>query len=290
MQNRMLAILIAVVVLILLVRFSTFTVGEGQLAIKTVGGKIVDSKYEPGLHFRVPLLEQVTRFDRRIITQVYPGERFLTSEQEQLIVDFYVKWKISNLRQFYEAAGGMEDIANARLSEIVKNSIKGVVTQRTLQQVVTADRADFTDAMMSNARPAAGQLGVELVDVRITKIDLPQQVRDSVYERMRASFRAQAAKLRAEGVESSDKIRAEANKERTEILANANRQANETRGAGDAAASAVYGKSYSKDADFYSFYRSMQSYRQSIGKEGDVLVISPDSAYFKFMGKGEAAR
>ena len=290
MHNKAFSVLVGVVLVILLVRFSTFTVSEGQLAIKSVGGNIVDSQYEPGLHYRIPLVQEVTRFDKRIITQAYPNERFLTREQEQLIVDFYVKWRISNLRRFYEAAGGLDDVANARLGETVKNSIKGVVTQRTLQQVVTADRADFTGAMMNSARPAAEQLGVELVDVRITKIDLPQQVRESVYERMRASFRAQAAKLRAEGVESSDKIRAEANKERTEILADAARQASETRGAGDAAASAVYGKSYSKDADFYSFYRSMQSYRQSIGREGDLLVIAPDGAYFKFLNKGESAR
>jgi modulator of FtsH protease HflC len=133
-------------------------------------------------------------------------------------------------------------------------------------------------------------LGVELTDVRITKIDLPPQVRESVYERMRASFKAQAAKLRAEGVEASDKIRAEANKQQTQILADASRQASEIRGEGDASASSVYGKSYSKDAEFYSFFRSMQSYRQSIGKDSDLLVISPDSAYFKYLKQGQAAR
>ncbi len=290
MHARIVSLIIGIVAAILLVRFSAFTVGEGQLAIKSVGGNIIEWQYEPGLHFRIPLWEQVSRFDKRIITQVYPGENFLTREQERLLVDFYVKWRITNLRRHYETTGGVEEVANARLGETIKDSIKGVVTQRTLQQVVTADRAEFTGAMMKTARPAAEQLGVELVDVRITKIDLPQQVRDSVYERMRASFRAQAAKLRAEGVESSDRIRAEANKERTQILADANRQASEIRGAGDANASAVYAKSYSKDADFYSFYRSMQSYRQSLGREGDVLVLAPDGAYFKFLNKGDSAR
>ncbi|MFO1466849.1 MAG: protease modulator HflC [Steroidobacteraceae bacterium] len=290
MHARIVGLIIGIVAAILLVRFSAFTVGEGQLAIKSSGGNIIESQYEPGLHFRIPLFEQVSRFDKRIITQVYPGENFLTREQERLLVDFYVKWRITNLRRHYETTGGVEEVANARLGETIKDSIKSVVTQRTLQQVVTADRAEFTGAMMKTARPAAEKLGVELVDVRITKIDLPQQVRDSVYERMRASFRAQAAKLRAEGVESSDRIRAEANKERTQILADANRQASEIRGAGDANASAVYAKSYSKDADFYSFYRSMQSYRQSLGREGDVLVLAPDGAYFKFLNKGDSAR
>jgi modulator of FtsH protease HflC len=161
------------------------------------------------------------------------------------------------------------------------------VTQRTLQQVVTADRAEFTESMMKNARPAAEQLGVDLVDVRITKIDLPQQVQDSVFERMRATFKAQAAKLRAEGVESSERTRADANKQQTEILADAARQAGEIRGQGDASASEVYAKSYSKNAEFYSFYRSMQSYREAVGTQGDVLVIAPDNAYFKYFNKSQ---
>jgi len=287
MQHKILGVLIAAVAVILLVRASAFTVSEGQLAIKSVGGNIVDSDFEPGLHFRIPLVQDVSKFDKRIMTQLYPQERFLTLEQEQLNVDFYVKWRIENLRRYYESTGGTEDVANARLGETIKDSIKNVVTQRTLQQVVTADRAEFTGAMMKNARPAAEKLGIELVDVRITKIDLPQQVRESVYERMRASFKAQAAKLRAEGVESSLRIRAEADKEQTQILADAARQASEIRGQGDASASGVYGKSYSKDAEFYSFYRSMQSYRQAIGRESDLLVISPDSAYFKYLKQGE---
>jgi membrane protease subunit HflC len=162
-----------------------------------------------------------------------------------------------------------------------------VVTQRTLQQVITAERAEFTDAMMKTARPLAEQLGIELIDVRITKIELPQQVQDSVFDRMRASFKAQAAKLRAEGVEAAERIRAEANKAQTEILADAARQAAQTRGQGDASASEVYAKSYSKNAEFYSFYRSMQSYRESIGTQGDMLVIAPDNAYFKYFNKAQ---
>ncbi len=290
MHNRLLIVVIAFIAVILIVRASTFTLSEGQLAIKSVGGQIVESDYDPGLHFRIPLWQSVSKFDRRIMTQQYPAERFLTREQEQLNVDFYVKWRIANLRRFYESTGGTEEVANARLGETIKDSIKSVVTQRTLQQVVTADRAEFTGAMMKNARPASEQLGVELVDVRITKIDLPSQVRDSVYERMRATFKAQAAKLRAEGVESSERIRAEANKDQTQILADAARQANETRGAGDAEASSIYARSFSKDADFYSFYRSMQSYRQSIGRDNDLLVISPDNAYLKYLNQPKTSK
>ncbi len=287
MQNRILYLLVAVVVLILVGRASVFTVSEGQLAIKSTGGEIVAADYQPGLHFRIPLVNDVRRFDKRIITQLYPSERFLTREQEQLNVDFYVKWRIDNLRKFYESTGGAEDVANARLGETIKDSIKSVVTQRTLQQVITAERAEFTDAMMKNARPAAEQLGVQLVDVRITKIDLPQQVRDSVFDRMRATFKAQAAKLRAEGIETSERTRAEANKQQTEILADAKRQAGQIRGEGDAAASEIYARSYSRNAEFYSFYRSMQSYREAVGTQGDLLVIAPDSAYFKYFNKSQ---
>jgi modulator of FtsH protease HflC len=282
MHNRVLYILLGLVVGILVIRASVFTVNEGRLAIKSVGGEIVDSNIAPGLHFRIPLVEEVALFDKRIITQLYPAERFLTREQEQLNVDFYVKWRINNLRRYYEATGGTEEVANARLGETIKDSIKSVVTQRTLQQVITAERAEFTDAMMKNARPAAEQLGVQLVDVRITKIDLPQQVRDSVFDRMRATFKAQAAKLRAEGIETSERTRAEANKQQTEILADAARDAAQIRGQGDASASEVYARSYSKNAEFYSFYRSMQSYRDAVGTQSDVLVIAPDSAYFKY--------
>jgi modulator of FtsH protease HflC len=285
MQTRVLYALVGAVVLILGIRASVFTVGEGQLAIKSTGGEIVDWNFKPGLHFRIPLVNEVTRFDKRIQTQMYQAEHFLTREQEQLNVDFYVKWRISNLRRYYESTGGSEDVANGRLGETIRDSIKSVVTQRNLQQVVTADRAEFTEAMMKTARPAGEKLGIELVDVRITKIDLPQQVQDSVFERMRASFKAQAAKLRAEGVEASDRIRAEANKQQTEILADASKQASQTRGEGDAAASEIYARAYSKNAEFYSFYRSMQSYRESVGTQGDLLVVPPDNAYFKYFNK-----
>jgi membrane protease subunit HflC len=288
MQNKILFTLLGLVVLILVVRAGVFTVSEGQLAIKSIGGEIVNANYEPGLHFRIPLVEEVSRFDKRILTKLYGQEQFLTREQEQLKVDFYVKWRISDLRRYYEATGGTEEVANDRLGETIKDSIKTVVTQRTLQQVVTADRGEFTEAMMKNARPAAQQLGVDLVDVRITRIDLPQQVQESVFDRMRASFQTQAAKLRAEGIESSERTRADADKQQTEILADAARQAGQIRGQGDASASEVYARSYSKNAEFYSFYRSMQSYRDAVGTQGDVLVIAPDNAYFKYFNKSQS--
>jgi membrane protease subunit HflC len=274
MQTRLLYVMLCLVAIILVARASLFSVSEGELAIKSTGGEI-----------KIPLVNEVTKFDGRVLTDLYQAEHFLTREQEQLTIDFYVKWRIANLRLYYETTGGVEDVANARLRETIRDSIKTVVTQRTLQQVVTAGRAEFTDAMMKTARPFGDQLGIELVDVRITKIDLPQQVQESVFDRMRATFKAQAAKLRAEGVEASDRIRGEANKETTEILADASRQAGQTRGQGEASASEVYANSYSKNPEFYSFYRSMQTYRDAVGTQGDLLVIPPDNAYFKYFNK-----
>jgi len=290
MQNRILYSLLVLVAVIFVVRARLFTVSEGQLAIKSTGGQIVEADFKPGLHVKIPMVNEVTKFDGRVLTDLYQAEHFLTREQEQLTIDFYVKWRIVNLRLYYETTGGSEDVANARLRETIRDSIKTVVTQRTLQQVVTAGRAEFTDAMMKTARPFADQLGIELVDVRITKIDLPQQVRDSVFDRMRATFKAQAAKLRAEGVEVSETTRAQADKEQTQILADAARQAGQIRGEGDASASEIYARSYSKNAEFYSFYRSMQSYRESVGTQSDILVVGPDSAYFKYFKQPQAQK
>ncbi len=282
MHNRVLFSVLGVAVLILIARSSLFTVREGQLAIKSAGGEIVATNYGPGLHFKIPFVDQVTKFDKRVITQFYPDERFLTHEQEQLNVDFYVKWRISGLRRYYESTGGSEDVANARLGESIKDAIKSVVTQRTLQQVITADRAEFTKAMMKIAAPAASELGVQIVDVRLTRIDLPTQVRDSVFDRMRATFKAQAAKLRAEGLEVAEATRAKASKEQTEILATAAAQAQEIRGAGDAEASKIYALAYSQDPSFYAFYRSMQAYELAIGTRNDVLVVAPHGEFFKY--------
>ena len=290
MHNRVLFALIAAAVLALLVRASVFTVSEGQGAIESVGGEIIGTHFAPGLHFKLPLVDQVSKFDERVLTQFYPDERFLTHEQEQLNVDFYVKWRIAHLRRYYEATGGSEDVANARLGETIEDAIKSVVTRRTLQQVITADRTAFTHAMMKTAAPAARELVVRIVDVRITKIDLPSQVRDSVFDRMRATFKAQAAKLRAQGLETAETTRAEASKEQTEILATASAQAQEIRGAGDAEASKIYARAYSQDPSFYAFYRSMQAYRASIGTPGDVLVVSPKGEFFKYFAHPGAGR
>jgi len=229
----------------------------------------------------------VRTFERRIITQNFPAESFLTSEGKILNVDFYVKWRISDVTGFYRATGGIEQNAAGRLGEIVKNSIKSVITKLTIQQIVAAERSAFTGDLLSDGGRAVRQLGVELIDVRVRRIDLPDDVTDSVYRRMQQSFAAQAAKLRAEGQASAEAMRADADRQRTEILAAAQRDAQRIRGEGDAQATDIYARTYSRDPEFYRFYRSLQAYRNSLGRDTDVIVISPDSDFFHYLQKPE---
>jgi membrane protease subunit HflC len=233
----------------------------------------------------LPLVNDVKKFDKRVLTRNYPEEQFLTSEGKILRIDFYVKWQVNNVESFYKSTNGDEEIAASRLGGIVKDGLKGLIAKRTIQQVVVAERAEFINELLSVAGANAGQLGVRLVDVRVKKINLPDEVSDSVYNRMRQDFARQAAQLRAEGSGSAEQLRSEAERERTELLANSTRDASIIRGEGDSKAAEIYANAFGKNAEFYSFYRSLQAYRESLGKPGDVLVISPDSDFFKYLNK-----
>lgn len=286
MANRAFLGLIAVAALALLFAMSAFTVRETEMAIKFRFGEIVRADYGPGLHFMTPFVNKVQKFDRRVLTGNVPPEQFLTSEGKILRIDFYMKWRISDVSTFYQAtSGGDKRIAEGRLGAIVKDGIKGVIARRTIQQVVAAERAEFTGEILKLAEANARGLGLTLVDVRVKKIDLPDEVSESVFNRMRQDFDRQAKRLRAEGDENAEKLRAEADRQRTEILAEAYREAEGIRGEGDAKSAEIYARTYSRNADFYSFYRSMQAYRESIGTESDVLVISPDSEFFKYLNR-----
>jgi membrane protease subunit HflC len=272
-------------VLLLLVSKAFFTVRETQLAIKFRFGEVVKADYRPGLHFLVPFINDVKRFERRIITQSHPAESFLTSEGKILNVDFYVKWRITDVAAYYSATGGIEDNTARRLGEIVKDSLKGLITRLTLQEVVASERAAVTGDLLADAGESVNKLGVELVDVRIRRIDLPDDVTDSVYQRMNQSFKAQAAKLRAEGRATAETTRASAERTRTEILAGADRDAERIRGAGDASAAQIYAQAHLKNPEFYAFYRSLQAYRNSLGGNDDVIVISPQGEFFRYLKK-----
>jgi membrane protease subunit HflC len=283
MAGRILTILVATIVAVWLLMSTVFQVQETDLAIKFRFGEIVKSDYEPGLHFMIPVVNTVRKFDRRVLTRNYPAEKFLTSEGKRLNVDFYVKWRVSDVGQYYQATGGDEEVAAALLAENVKNGLKGVIAKRTIQRVVAAERAEFIEEILQLAGEPVSQLGLTLVDVRVKRIDLPDEVSESVFYRMRQDFLRVASQLRAEGDEQSQRIRAEAERERTEALAIGNRDAEKIRGEGDAKAAETYARMYQRYPEFYSFHRSLQAYRRSIGQPNDVLVIAPDGEFFKYM-------
>jgi membrane protease subunit HflC len=242
----------------------------------------VGTQYQPGLHFKWPWIT-VTKFDNRILSQSYTGETFLTNDGRGLIVDFYIKWKVKDPSLFFTTTGGAEDIAGERLAGIVKDGIKTVVAQRTLQQIVSSERAAVTGEMLGQASGKVAALGVDLIDVRVQRIDLPEEVAARVYESMKQSFAKTASKLRAEGQQASALIRASAERQRTVIIADAERDALRLRGEGDASAAQVYSRAYAKNPEFYAFYRSMQAYEHSLGRDGDLLVLTPDGEFFKYL-------
>lgn len=283
MPGRILTILVGTIVAVWLLTSTVFQVQETDLAIKFRFGEIVKSDYEPGLHFMIPVVNTVRKFDRRVLTRNYPAEKFLTSEGKRLNVDFYVKWRVSDVGQYYQATGGDEEVAAARLAEIVKDGLKGVIAKRTIQLVVAAERAEFIGEILQLAGEPVSQLGLTLVDVRVKRIDLPDEVSESVFNRMRQDFLRVASQLRAEGDEQSQRIRAEAERARTEALAIGNRDAEKIRGEGDAKAAETYARMYQRYPEFYSFHRSLQAYRRSIGQPNDVLVIAPDGEFFKYL-------
>ncbi len=286
MASRGFLILILAAVVAFTLAMSTFTVRETELAMKFRFGEIVRSDYAPGLHFMVPMVNNIRKFERRITTRNYPSEQFLTSEGKILRIDFYIKWRISDVSTYYQAtSGGDVEIAAGRLGSIVKDGIKGVIARRTIQQVVAAERTEFTGEILKLAEESTKGLGLQLVDVRVKKIDLPEEVSESVFSRMRQDFDRQAKRLRAEGEENAETLRSEADRQRTELLAKAYRESEIIRGEGDAKAAEIYARAYSRNAEFYSFFRSLQAYREAIGTENDVLVISPDSEFFKYLNR-----
>jgi len=282
-SSRLNLFLIVAVLVVIVIRMSVFTVDQREHAVKLQIGEIVKADFKPGLHFKLPFFQNVVRYPNRIMNYEHPDEKFLTGEKKNLIVDYFVTWKIVDPAQYYRAVSGDEGIAVERLSAIVKEGIKAAISQRTVQEVVSAERSELMEEMLIQARSRTPELGLEIVDVRVKRIDLSDEVSDSVYNRMRQERQRVAAQLRAEGDEEYERIRADADRQRTVILAEAYRDAERVRGAGDARAADIYAQAYSQDRDFYSFYRSMLAYRASIGGDQDVLVLQPDSEFFKFL-------
>ena len=262
---------------------TVFTVDEREHVIKFRFGEIVKSDYEPGLHFKIPFVNNIEKFPDRVLTYEESQERFLTGEKKNLIVDYFITWRIADPAQYYRAAGGDERFATERLSAIIREGIKAEFSQRTVQEVVAAERSELMEQMLVMAARQAPELGLNVVDVRVMRIELSDEVSGSVYARMQQERGRVASQLRAEGAEESERIRADADRQSTVILAEAYRDAERMRGEGDARAAAIYANAFNQDPEFYSFYRSMSAYREAIGGEQDVLVLSPDSEFFKFL-------
>jgi len=280
-QGKMISLLLILAVLIV-GSMSIFTVDEREKAIMFKFGEIVGSDFTPGLHFKIPFVNNVSKFDARIQTMDAQPERFLTSEKKNVIVDAFVKWKIDNVSKFYTATGGDADRANIRLSQFIKDGLRGEFGKRTIKQVVSGDRNEIMDILTLGANKQAQEFGIDIVDVRIKRIDLDKNISDSVYRRMEAERQRVAKELRAQGEQEAETIRAKADKERTVILAEAFRKAEEIRGQGDQEAANIYATAYNKDKEFYALYRSLNAYRNSFANKDDVLVLQPTSEFFKY--------
>jgi len=276
-----------VALVFVLINLTAFTVNERELAIKLQVGEVVQSDYNPGLHFKVPFIQTIRKFPKRIMTINERPERIFTAERLAMDVDFFVKWRIIDTVNFYIATGGSFRVANDRISEIIKNAIVTEFGKRSVKEAISVERAELMRDMLATATTTAEGLGVELVDVRVKQVEFPDDVRNSVYQQMREERGRIAAERRAQGMEVSEKKKSTADKERTIIIANANKESQITRGKGDAKAAEVYANAYNQDPEFYAFYRSIDAYRNSIGHSNDIMVIDPDNEFFRYLNKSK---
>ena len=261
---------------------TVFYVDERELAIKFKFGEIVESDYEPGIHFKIPVIHNIRKFDKRILTIDAKPESFFTGEKKDLIVDSYVKWRIKDVVTYFTTTGGDEMRAGSLLYQTIKTGLRDEFGKRTIQEVVAGDRTEIMGIMTDQAKEKAKTLGIEVVDVRIKRIDLPSSVSNSVYGRMRAERERVARDFRSKGAESAERIRADADRQSKIILAEAYRDSEVVRGEGDAVAADTYAKAFGKNRDFYRFYRSMDAYRRTFANKDDVMLIEPDSEFFRY--------
>jgi membrane protease subunit HflC len=283
MGSRVILIAVIGIAAFVLISASTFVVSEQQFALRVQLSAIKESDYKPGLHFKLPFVEDVVKFDSRVLTRKYNGEQFLTNESEGLTVDYYIKWRILDPAIFYQATAGDESRAESLVGENIQDGIKNAVARRKLKDIVVADRQALTGEFMAASSASAEKLGIQLIDVRVQRIDLQEEVATSVYDSMKRGFEGIARAQRGEGDRQAQGVRAEAERERTELVARAQANAQRIRGEGESAAAAIYAAAYNRNPEFYSFYRSLQAYRTALGNERDVLVVTPDSEFYRYL-------
>jgi membrane protease subunit HflC len=290
MSNRMTGILAAIVVVAVLAAMSMFTVDQREKALVFQLGEIREIIATPGLHFKWPLIQNVRYFDNRILTLDEPDtERFITSEKKNLLVDSFVKWKILDLKQYYVSVQGDEARARTRLAQTVNAALREEFGKRTVHDVVSGEREKIMQVVRNKVDEDAKKIGVDIIDVRLKRVELPQEVSESVYRRMDAERKSVASELRSQGFSDGEKIRAEADKDREIIIAEAYKNAQGVKGEGDRKASAIYAQAFSENPEFYAFYRSLEAYRAGFKGKNDVLVLEPNSEFFRYFrnpGKG----
>ncbi|RPI46673.1 MAG: protease modulator HflC [Betaproteobacteria bacterium] len=284
MKPKIGAVLVVVIALAVIAGLSLFIVDQRQNAIVFRLGEIVEVKTQPGLYFKVPVLDNVRYFDTRILTLDTPEpERFITSEKKNVLVDLFVKWRIVDVRQYYISVGGEEARAQTRLAQTINSSLRDEFGNRTVHDVVSGERDKIMDLMRQKANEDAERIGVQVLDVRLKRVDLPQEVSESVYRRMEAERKRVANELRSTGAAESEKIRADADRQREVIIAEAYSEAQRIKGEGDAKASNTYARAYEQNPEFYSYYRSLEAYRASLRNRSDMLVLDPSSEFFKYL-------
>lgn len=280
--------LIAAVVILVGALLSIFVVDERELVLKFRLGEIVKSDYEAGIYVKVPFINNIKKFDKRILTLDARPAIYLTKEKKNVNVDFFVKWRISNVETFYKSmSGGNERIAAERLYTVVNDGLRDQFSKRTIKEVIAGEREKIMDETLIAANEQVGKFGIKLVDVRVKRIDFSEDISNSVYRRMEAERTRVAKDYRSRGAEAAERIRADADRQRTVTIADAYREAEKTRGDGDGKAANIYAKAYTKDREFYSFYRSLNAYKESFNAQSDIMVIDPSSDFFKYFKKSK---
>jgi membrane protease subunit HflC len=283
-MKKLSSILIIIIPILVILSLSTFTVDQREHALVFRLGEIVSVKDKPGLYFKAPLVDNVRFFDKRILTyNSTQPDRFITSEKKNVLVDSYIKWRIIDPAKYYVSVNGDEQQAERRLTQTVNDGLRAEFGKRTIQEVVSGQRSEIMGILQKRADRDSRQIGIEILDVRLRRVDLPKEVSESVYQRMVAERKSVANQLRSQGFADSEKIRAEAEKQRDIIITNAYKDAQIIKGKGDAIAAKVYAEAFSKNKEFYDFYRSLEAYKKSFNGKDDILVLDPDSDFFKYL-------
>ena len=287
MANTRAFIAMLALLLVALAGFSLFTVAEWEKAIMFRLGEIREADFRPGLHVKIPFINNVRKFDGRLLTQDVEPERFLTVEKKNVIVDSFVMWRIADVKRYYKAVAGDERNARLRIEQVIKDGMRGEFSKRTINEVVSGERDVIMEELTKAANRQAQQIGIEIADVRIKRIDLPAEVSNSVYRRMQAERSRVAKEFRSRGFEESEKIRANADRQRQVLIAEAYREAEQIRGEGDAKAAEIYANAYGKNQEFYAFTRSLKAYQESFQGGSDVLLLEPDSEFFDYFNRAK---